>query len=241
MSSFIKPRILTIEANASCQLKCPTCTTTSKGYHPIVGSGHLRFNNFKNLIDNNPQIKEIFFSNRGEMFLNPELYQILEYGFKKHLTMNCNSGVNLNNVTEEVLEGLVKFGFKHLLCSIDGATPEIYKKYRVGGDLTRVLENIKTINRYKQRYHSEFPKLTWQFVVFGHNEHEIPTAKKIAGELNMGFLPKMSWDPDYSPILNKDFVKNETGWDSITRNDFLKILIITICAVYAILCGTAPE
>lgn len=222
MSSLLKPKILTIEANASCQLKCPTCPTTGKGYPPIAGSGYLKFDNFKTLIDNSPQLEKIFFSNRGEMFLNPELLLILEYGFLKNLPMYCNTGVNLNNATEEVLEGLVKFGFKHLLCSIDGASPEIYKKYRVGGDLNRVLKNIKTINKYKQKYNSEFPGLTWQFVVFGHNEHEIPEAKRIAGELNMGFSPKMSWDPDYSPIQNRNFVKKETGWETVTRDDFLK-------------------
>jgi MoaA/NifB/PqqE/SkfB family radical SAM enzyme len=222
MSSLIKPKTLTIEANASCQLKCPTCPTTSKGYPPIVGSGYLKFDNFKTLIDNSPQTEKIYFSNRGEMFLNPELLLILGYGFKKNLPMYCTSGVNLNNVTEEVLEGLVKFGFKHLLCSIDGATAETYQKYRVGGNLNNVLKNIKTINKYKKKYNSEFPNLTWQFVVFGHNEHELPIAKRMADELNMGFVPKMSWDADYSPIRNKDFVKKETGWDSVTRNDFLK-------------------
>lgn len=222
MSQFIKPEKLTIEANASCQLRCPTCPTTSKGYPPVVGSGYLKYKDFANLIDNNPQIKEVHFSNRGEMFLNPELYLILQHGFKCNLSMYCNTGVNLNNVTNKVLEGLVQFRFKHLLCSIDGATSEINKKYRVGGNLDIVLENIKTINRFKKKYNSEYPRLTWQFVVFGHNEHEIPKAKIMARQLGMSFAPKMSWDSEYSPIRDKDFVKKETGWNTVTREEFQK-------------------
>ena len=131
----ISPVTLTIEANASCQLKCPTCPTTSKGYPPAVGSGYLKLNDFKNLLDKNPRIKAVEFENRGEMFLNKDLLHIMEYGFQKGVRMTSSSGVNFNHVDEGVLEGLVKYQFRSLLCSIDGATPEIYRIYRVGGGL----------------------------------------------------------------------------------------------------------
>ena len=45
------PEYLTIEPNASCQLRCPTCPTTSEGYPAAVGSGYLQFEHFKKLID----------------------------------------------------------------------------------------------------------------------------------------------------------------------------------------------
>ena len=220
---MLKPKTIAIEANASCQLRCPTCPTTGKGYPPVIGSGYLRLNNFKSLLDDNPQIRCVLLENRGEMFLNPELLAIMEYAFRKEVPILCNSGVNFNTVREEVLEGLVKYRFQSLFCSIDGATPDIYKMYRVGGDFNRVMEHIRQINHYKKVYNSQYPKLTWQFVVFGHNEHELPLAKKKAVELDMKFQAKMSWDADYSPVRDKQFVMAQTGWPCVTREEFEQV------------------
>jgi len=223
MTSLVRPNILYIEANASCQLKCPTCPTTSQGYPPVIGSGYLRRKDLKTLLEKNPQIKNVHLENRGELFLNPELLQIMQCGFKKNILIYADGGVNLNNVREGVLEGLVKYKFQSLCCSIDGATPETYQIYRVGGDFKRVIKHIQVINKFKQKYKSKYPELTWQFVVFGHNEHEIPLAREMANELNMSFKPKMSWDSEYSPIRNIEFVMEQTGWPAATREKYEKV------------------
>ena len=222
MAPLVKPDILTIEGNASCQLRCPTCPTTSEGYPPVVGSGYLKFEDFRKLLDDNPDIQELRLESRGELFLNPDLLQILEYGFEKNVLMTNTSGVNLNTIKEEVMEGLVKYGFRHLLCSLDGASPDVYSIYRIGGDFNRVVGNIERINHYKELYHSEYPHLTWQFIVFGHNEHELPLAKRMAEALQMSFIPKMSWDSDFSPIQDRAFVITETGWPAVTREEFVE-------------------
>jgi len=222
MALLLKPDILTIEVNASCQLRCPTCPTTSEGYPPVVGSGYLKFEDFRKLLDENQNIREVRFESRGELFLNPDLLQILAYGYEKNVLMTNTSGVNLNTVKKEVLEGLVKYGFRHLLCSLDGASPEVYRIYRIGGDFNRVISNIKLINRYKELYHAEYPHLTWQFIVFGHNEHEILLAKKMAEGLQMSFIPKISWDADFSPIKDRSLVMATTGWSAVSREEFLE-------------------
>ena len=223
MTALIRPNILHIEANASCQLRCPTCPTTSKGYPPVVGSGYLRQKDLKKLLENNPYFENVQLANRGELFLNPELLQIIKLGFKKNIAMTADSGVNLNHVGDGVLEGLVKYKFNSILCSIDGATPETYRIYRIGGNFKRVIKHIEIINKYKKKYQSIYPKLTWQFVVFGHNEHEIPLARKMAKSLNMSFKPKMSWDPEISPIRNIDFVLKQTGWPAVSRDEYEKV------------------
>ncbi len=62
--------------------------------------------------------------------------------------------------------------------SIDGATQAVYETYRVHGNVERVLANVRTINELKRRYGCDKPRLTWQFVIFGHNEHEIAEARR---------------------------------------------------------------
>jgi MoaA/NifB/PqqE/SkfB family radical SAM enzyme len=218
--SMIVPRELHVEVNASCQLRCPTCPTTEGGYPPAVGSGRLRFDDFKRMVDDNPQLRSVYFECRGELFLNGELVDILKYGYEKKKRLYADSGVNLNAVFPGALEALVKYKLRTLLCSIDGATPETYAVYRRGGDFNRVIEHLRAINDYKRRYRSRYPELTWQFVVFGHNEHELPLARSMAAGLGMHFSPKRSWDSKFSPVKDRAFVKKQTGWSEITREEY---------------------
>jgi hypothetical protein len=36
--------------------------------------------------------------------------------------------------------------------------------------------------------------MTWQLIVFGHNEHELPKARAMARDLDAVFA-KLNWDP----------------------------------------------
>jgi len=219
----ISPSQIRLEASSFCQLRCPSCPTTSRAIHPAVGSGFLRFDAFRRLVDLNPQLRTIEISNYGEVFLNPELIHILEYAEAKRVTITIGNGANLNNVKDEVLEALVKYRVGAILCSIDGASQETYRIYRVRGDFDTVIANVRKLNAFKKKYHSDVPKLSWQFVVFGHNEHEIPVARAMANELGMQFHTKLTWDDDFSPIKDKDFVRAQTGEEATTRDEYAQM------------------
>jgi MoaA/NifB/PqqE/SkfB family radical SAM enzyme len=216
----VKPRWIRIEASSFCQLRCPSCPTASGHIQPVVGSGFLTLDNFRKLLESAPDLERVELSNYGEALLNPQLLQILQYAHSRNFVISLENGVNLNNVREEVLEGLVRYSVSVLTCSIDGATPESYRRYRVGGDFQTVISNIEKINRYKLHHGSEHPHLQWQFVVFGHNEKEIPAAREMARELGMDFRPKLTWDSRFSPIEDAEFVRSQTGWQSLTRHEY---------------------
>jgi MoaA/NifB/PqqE/SkfB family radical SAM enzyme len=135
----------------------------------------------------------------------------------------ASNGVNLNHVSDEVLEGVVKFKLRRMTCSIDGASQETYRLYRVRGNFDKVIGNIRKINQFKLLYCSEFPRLVWQFIVFGHNEHELPQARRMAQELGMEFFAKLSWDDDLSPIRDKEAVRRETNTGAATRAEFKEL------------------
>ncbi|MDZ4734721.1 MAG: SPASM domain-containing protein [Rhodospirillaceae bacterium] len=121
-----------------------------------------------------------------------------------------------------MLEALVQYRFHGMTCSIDGASNETYQQYRVRGDFDRVIANIETINRHKKKYHSPYPYLKWQFVVFGHNEHEIEAARRKAAELDMEFYTKLSWDESISPVRDAERVRKATGQPSVSRSEHEK-------------------
>ena len=68
---MVSPTSLRIVACALCQLKCPTCRTHMDP--STKGKGKLRFDDFKQLIDRNPQIRRVEFGGQGEVFLNENL------------------------------------------------------------------------------------------------------------------------------------------------------------------------
>ena len=212
---LIRPTRLRVEASSRCQLGCPLCPIHSGVDRPAVGAGYLKLADFARLLDDNPRIKRVELANYGEIFLNPELLGIVRFGYEKGVALTADEGVNLNTVKREVLRGLVEYQFESLSCSIDGATDATYAEYRVNGDLQRVLANIRTINAFKEESGSPLPRLHWQFVVFGHNEHEIAQAQRLAIEHNMDFRLKLNWDPAFSPVKDEELVRREVGAASV--------------------------
>lgn len=210
-----------LDVSSKCQLKCPVCSTaTGLNKNNAIGWGHLKFANFKKLLDENPRLKHIELSNWGEIFLNPDLSDMLRYAHEKKVSLSAANGVNLNTVSDEVAECLVKYQFRLLNVSIDGATNETYKMYRVSGDLNKVLANVQKINAFKQKYISKYPKLVWKFIVFGHNEHELPLARETANRYGMEFMVKFNHTPDYSPVKDSDFVRSESGLGVSSREEY---------------------
>lgn len=213
---------ITIDACTYCQLRCPLCTTgtallsmdapmklnpkididpsivhlTGREFlESTYKIGFLKLEDLIPLIKENPQIRRVFLSSRGESLLNPQFVEIVRHLASKNIESFVDS--NLNYLTDKMAEGLVRNGMTSITVSIDGACEATYKKYRFGGSFKKVIENVKKINKWKEELQSEFPYLTWQFIVFKHNEHEIEKAKSLANELKMRFIIKPPWRPLY--------------------------------------------
>lgn len=223
-SKITRPRSIRLEASTACQLKCPSCPTATGEVGKTLGTGFLKLKDFQRLIDENPLVASIELSNWGEMFLNPELVEIMAYAFKRNVALYAHNGVNLNRSSDEVLRALVEYRFRGLTCSIDGASQETYSAYRVGGDFGQVIEHLETINRYKAVYRSNYPRLHWQFIAFGHNEQEIDQARKMAASLCMSFHVKLAWEDLYSdsfsPVQNAELIRKQTGLGVATREEY---------------------
>ena len=216
-------RKIRLDASSVCQLKCPACSTASgMNKAGVVGWGHLRPENFRRLLEENPNLRTIELSNWGEIFLNPGIDEIVRIGHDRGVTLMAANGVNLNTVREETLENLVRCRFSFLSVSIDGASPETYEKYRVRGDFDTVVANIRRINHYKQKHNSSLPVLQWQFVIFGHNEHELPRARALARELGMKFRTKLNHTPTVAPVKDEALVRREGGFGAASREEYRK-------------------
>lgn len=223
--AVVRPKKVRLDASTACQLRCPSCPTATGAIGRTLGTGVLSFEHFQSFLDENPQVREIELSNWGEIFLNPRLLEIMAYAFDKNVALSAHNGVNLNTATDQVLEALVRYRFRSITCSIDGASEATYPVYRRSGRFENVIENIRSINAWKAVYRSRYPKLTWQFVAFDHNQHEIHTARALARDLNMSFHIKLSWNDLYtpevfSPATDKELIRKESGLGVADRAEY---------------------
>jgi len=182
-----------------------------------VGRGYLKPADLGRFLEANPAVREVELSNYGEAFLNPHLVEILRVIAEHGATPMLANGANLNHARPEMLEAVVRYGMRGLTCSIDGATQAVYERYRVGGDLERVLANIRTINEWKAKLGKSLPILYWQMVLFEHNRHEIDAARAMAKSLGMKFGMKLSWDEDLAPQDDDELLARSLGMPSVTR------------------------
>ena len=172
-----------IDTTNICQLKCPLCHTGLGTVNRQKGVMH--FDLFKKTID---EIKDycIWLSlySWGEPFLNKEIDKYVAYANKANIATIISSNLN-KPLTPETAERLVRSGLDSLIVSLDGTTQEVYKIYRVGGQLDRVLDNIRLLVQKKKELGYKTPYLEWQFIVMRQNEDQVPQARKMAKELGV--------------------------------------------------------
>ena len=216
----VVPAKIRIDACTLCQLDCTGCYMRLHD-HPAVGDGYLKFENFKKLVDENPEIKSIELSNNGEPFLNPEMKEILEYAYENNIQITFKNGTNFNTVSDAVIETLVKTKVRFINFSIDGTNQEIYSAYRRNGYFDKVIENIKRLNYFKSKYKSEYPILQWQFILMEHNQHQVLEAKNMAEALNMRIYYKLDCTGPFVPH-DPEFIRSVTGLTYLTEQEVLE-------------------
>lgn len=96
---------------------------------------------------------------------------------------------------------------------------------------------LRKINFRKEKYQSFYSKLQWQFIVFGHNEHEIEKARNLAKELKMSFKLKFNYSLKKFPIRKAEYIAQEMGASSITEFEVKKSAIVFFCLLSVMVCS----
>jgi radical SAM protein with 4Fe4S-binding SPASM domain len=141
----------------------------------------------------------------GEPFLCENLPAMIRYAHAHRMNVSVSS--NLTTLDERMADQLIAEKLDHLIVSLDGTTQESYTKYRIGGNYQTVLDNIILLNEKKKQKASPHPRIEIQFVIFKHNEREIPRIKELARQLGVGiyFREGTLGGRGQSPPLSKDF------------------------------------
>ena len=126
-----------------------------------------------------------------------------------------HTSTNGNVLFDEArVEALVDSGLDSLVVAVDGASQEIYEKYRQGGRLDRVILNIQNILRVRSSKGHTTPRINMRFVVMRHNEAELPAVRALAAKLGVDFftLKTVDMHPDEGFELDKTYAPEKTGY-----------------------------
>ena len=173
--------MLMVEPTNLCNLKCPLCPSGSDTL--TRPRGIMAFEAFRKAFESlADDLFLLMLWNQGEPFINRRLTDIIRLAKARNVpTITSTNGHFLR--TREAAEDVVASGLDEIIVSLDGATPETYREYRVGGDFDRVIESIRLLNGAKRRLRADHPLIHLQFIIMKHNESEIGAARRLAGDL----------------------------------------------------------
>jgi len=176
---------LTIEPTNICNLKCPLCTTGSGEMERV--NGKMSLETFKEIMKKMGD--DIFFLliyHQGEPYINKHFFDFVRMAKEKKIYITTST--NAHYFTEENINKTIESGLDSMIVSLDGVTQESFEKYRVGGDLKKVVEGTKKLMAEKKRRKSKTPNVALQFLVMKHNESEIKQVRQLAKEMGVDRL-----------------------------------------------------
>jgi MoaA/NifB/PqqE/SkfB family radical SAM enzyme len=160
-----------------------------------------------------------YFCDYGEPLLNLNTPRLIRMA-KTYLAATALS--TSMSVRRFDAEAYVGSGLDLMIVSIDGATQGVYERFRRNGNLELALENVAKLVDAKRRLRSRTPLLSWNFLAFQHNAHEIPAAERLARKLGVNVFRvvtpfDVSWDdPEIRPAAVAPSVKR-LDWSSIAN------------------------
>jgi MoaA/NifB/PqqE/SkfB family radical SAM enzyme len=174
------PKNVQIDVNNFCNLHCPICANSARRAGNKIKPENMSLENFKIIVSKLNFPAHFTFGNKSEPMLNPRLFEMIKHLRAKNKGAYTQILTNFTLLENFSASEVVNSGVNQILVGLDGINPEMYAKYRVGGDFNTVIKNIKDVQEYKKKINSALPEMEIVFVVFKHNENYLEEAKKMA-------------------------------------------------------------
>lgn len=211
-----RPVKLTLDPTNVCQLRCPLCPTGLEMQDREKGHANLQM--FEHLLEHvGGSLFFLDFFNWGEPLLNMHVEEFIGMASRKKIVCSVSTNLSLP-LTDERIGRIVGSGLHEMIVSLDGASSETYATYRRGGKFELVCKNMRRIAAEKRRRGQTAPLLTWQFLVFRFNQHEMESARELAAEIGVDRLlfRRPFLDVERYALSDED-KKTMSGWSPDER------------------------
>lgn len=175
-----------VETTNICNLQCPLCPTLSSGRE----KGILSFSDFLIIAESLPSsVQDVSLYLSGEPLINKDIFRMVTQLNERNIKCSISTnGVLLRNYIDEILDSRLS----ELIIGIDGATEEIYNKYRIGGNFLTLIDNIRILVQEKKRRGLKSPNIIIQFIIMKHTEKSMDLATKLAKDLEVDAISFIS-------------------------------------------------
>jgi MoaA/NifB/PqqE/SkfB family radical SAM enzyme len=209
-----RPFGLVVDPSNECQLACPGCVHSARSETLKLFDWHngtLSEERLAALLKvYGPYAIGVYFCNYGEPLLNLNTPKLIRLAKRYLMWTALSTSLSVGRFDPEAY---VASGLDFMVLSIDGATQPVYERFRRNGNLELVFENIRKLAGAKRRLGKRTPVLSWNFLAFEHNAHEIRLAIRTARRLGVNQFRvvnpfEVSWeDPEIRPAEVKAGVR----------------------------------
>ena len=146
-----------IEPTNVCNLSCPMCPTNNE---MCRSKGYMKLADFKSFIDEMEthfphSSKYLNIWGWGEPLLNADIYEMIKLASQKRFVSRISS--NFNFEAHGNIDKILGSDLSVLIIGLDGLDEETYRAYRKNGDLIKVIDNIRELQKRKKQYNTFYP------------------------------------------------------------------------------------
>lgn len=202
------PDHIDIEISSACNLRCPMCYTITDEFKEKIQVGLMDIELFKKLVDECKEFKpySIRISFRGEAFLHPNVFEMIEYA-KKAGIKEVSSLTHGGMLNEEKFRKLIELELDWLTISFDGLAEE-YNKIRAPNNFDEQVEKIRRFSEIKKELNVVKPLIKIQTIssaIENNAEDFYNTFSEISDQIASNPLIDFS-----HTVIDENFLENFT-------------------------------
>lgn len=190
----IRPLKLEMDVTTQCNLRCTMCYFSDPRFSKraredvdVEAFGRIARDVF-------PHCGLVSLSFGTEPLLHPRLPELLELVAAESVPWRYLI-TNAQLLDERQIEAFVRVPLHGFSVSIDAATASTYERIRRGGNWDRLLANLESLQEAKRRARSEYPRITFNFVMMRSNVDELPELVRLAARLGVEGVAAMHLTP----------------------------------------------
>ncbi len=235
------PLTLLVELTSKCNLSCRMCNI-----HHAAKSGMTMDDELLEMTyEFAKTASTVYPFGLGEPLLHPKIAEIVG----KYKSSGPSVGMVTNGMllTKDISRELILKGLDHLVISVDAADASLFAEIRKGGDLRKIVENIRTMNGLKKSFSVQNPYLAFNVVAQAGNFHQLPQIVELAGELSIlsVTITPITVHSHISGIQDQALNSNIPRWREILETCAEKAsaagISITQDRLYHVMNGLSPE